>query len=247
MSDVNRHHNRVNRGIRKVARFYRRRMSPLIRWRWVFLPLMLLLLLSTLLVIPYVGLELYADDSLSFFFVRIWMPEGASIEETDQVARAIEEVAMTLPREEVISVVTQVGRLDTESDRIFSKDVAMVKVDLVEPTARERSLEEIMAELESRTSHVTGFRRIEFAKISGGPPLGRPIEVKVKGTYFEDLERLSNRLKDYLATIPGVHSIQDDLEKGKNELRVRIDESRAHLVGLDKSDIARQIKYAFEG
>lgn len=247
VSDVDRHNNRVNRGIRCIATWYRRRMSPLIRWRWVFLPLMLALLLSTLLVIPYVGMELYADDSFSLFFVRIWMPEGVAIDATDQVARAIEEAAMTLPSEEMLSVVTQVGRLDTESDRIFSKDVAMVKVDLVEPDQRNRSIEEIMAELEAKTSHVTGYKEIEFAKVSGGPPLGAPIEVKIKGTYFDDLERLSTRLKEYLATIPGVHSIQDDLQKGKNELRVQIDESRAHLVGLDKSDVARQIKYAFEG
>jgi multidrug efflux pump subunit AcrB len=175
------------------------------------------------------------------------MPEGTSIYATDQVTRQLEEVALTLPPEDVKAVVAQVGRLDTESDRILSKDVAMIRIDVRPSGERRRTIDEILEELETRSSHVTGYREIQFAKLNTGPPVGKPVEVKVKGPYFNDLEQLSDRLKAFLATVPGVHTIQDDLEKGKNEIRIRIDPNRAHLVGLDESDIARQVKYAFEG
>jgi multidrug efflux pump subunit AcrB len=246
-SDVARHHGRVNRTIRKVAARYRRIMGFIIRRRWAFIPLFLILLSSTLLVIPYVGVDLYADDAFPFFLVRIWMPEGTSIDETDAVTRGIEEVALTLPEADVKAVVSQVGRLDTESDRISAKDVSMIRVDVRAAGVRTRSIDEIMGELEKGTKHVTGYREIQFAKLNTGPPVGKPVEIKIKGRHFEVLEEIAQRFKNYLATIPGVHTIQDDLQRGKNEIRIHVDENRAHLVSLDESDIAQQVKYAFEG
>ena len=246
-TSVKRHHGKVNRTVRKVSARYRRMMGPLIRWRWVFLPFVVMALASALLVIPYVGVDLYSDDPFPFFLVRIWMPEGTSVHATDAVTRQIEDQALTLPSEDVKAVVAQVGRLDTESDRIISKDVSMIRIDLRPKGERRRSIDAIIEELEKKSADVTGYREIQFAKLNTGPPVGKPVEIKVKGRYFDDLEKIADRLKAFLATVPGVHTIQDDLQKGKNEIKIRIDESRAHLVGLDELDIARQVKYAFEG
>lgn len=246
-TSLERHHGRVNRSVRAVSARYRRMMGPLLRWRWVFLPLVLMVLLSSFLVIPYVGVDLYADDPFPFFLVRIWMPEGTSIYATDEVTRQIEKEALTLPTEDVKAVVAQVGRLDTESDRIFSKDVAMIRIDVKPDGDRRRSIDQIIGELEEKCSDVTGFREIQYAKLNTGPPVGKPVEIKIKGQYFDDLEKIADRLKSFLAEVPGVHTIQDDLQRGKNEIRIKINQSKAHLVGLDESDISRQIKYAFEG
>lgn len=246
-SDPHRRYSPVNRTIRAVARRYRGLMAWTLRRRWAFLPLIFLVIASSFLVIPLVGVDLFEDDEFSLFLVRIWMPEGTRIEATDAVARQFEEAAMTLPGEEVLSVVTQVGRLDTESERLIEKDVGQVLVSLVEPIERRRTIDAILAELEAKTARITGYKKVQFAKMNTGPPVGKPVEVKIKGKYFEDLQAIAARIKDYLATIPGVHTIQDDFEQGKNELRIRVDKSRAHLVGLDATSVARHVKYAFDG
>ena len=77
--------------------------------------------------------------------------------------------------------------------------------------------------------------QVIFGKYSG-------TEVKIKGDEFRELEQIAEDVKAYLATIPGVLAIQDDLERGKNEIRIHVDKNRAHLVGLDSRDIALQIK-----
>ncbi len=246
-SDAHRHHSRVNRGIRWVSAHYRRVLGPILRYRWVVLPLLIALFAPTVLVVNYVGVDLYEDDEFSVVFVRVWMPEGSSLHATDEVIAQFERAALELPSHEVIDVVTQVGRLDTESDRLRSKDVAQLVINLVESNQRSRSLEEIIQDLEGRTAQIAGYRRVEFAKPNTGPPVGKPVEVKVKGRYLETLTGISERVKAELEGIPGVHTVQDDLQKGKNEVRIQVDESRAHLVGLDASDIARQVKYAFDG
>ncbi len=246
-SDAHRHHSRVNRGIRWVAAHYRRALGPVLRYRWVVLPLLVLLFLPTLLIIDYVGVDLYEDDEFSVIFVRVWMPEGSSLAATDEVLRQLEGAALALPAGEVIDVVTQGGRLDTDSERLNGKDVGQLVINLVESNQRTRALDEIIEEMETRSAQVTGYKRLEFARPNTGPPVGKPVEVKVKGRYLETLEVISDRVQASLEAMPGVHTVQDDLRRGKNEIRLEVDENRAHLVGLDAGDIARQVKYAFDG
>ena len=237
----------VNRLIRKAGRHYRRMLGPILRWRWAFLGVVVVLVSSSFLVIPLVGVDLYEGDEYSILFVHVWMPEGSSIEATDSVVRQFEDVALSLPQNELRDVVVQIGQLDTDTERLLRKDVAQVIVSLNELGERQRSLDEIVAELEMGSAGITGFQRVQFRKIAMGPPVGNPIEVKIKGRDVEILEVISGELMAYLDSLPGVFSIEDDLREGKNEIRIEVDKNRAHLVGLDSSDIARQIKYAFEG
>ncbi len=246
-TDPHRHHTRLNRAIRRVAAWYRRLMGPVLRYRWIYLPVALIAILASLVVIPMVGVDLYEDDEFSVIFVRIWMPEGSRIEATDAVARQFEQAAQQLPSHEVRNVVAQIGLLETDSDRLTGKDVGQVVINLVEQNERQRDIPQILEELRQLTGHITGYRTLELATANTGPPVGRPVEVKVKGRYFKQLREISGRLKSFLNSIEGVHSVQDDYQQGKNEIRVEIDESRAHLVGIDASDIARQVKYAFDG
>ena len=246
-SDFQRRNSRTNRGIRYMAARYRRIMGPVLRGRWVFLPLIFTAIGASFLVINLVGIDLFEDDEFSVFLVRIWMPEGSKVLATEAVVRQYQEVAMALPKSEVTSVVTMIGRLDTDTDRITRKDVGQLLVHLVEPNQRQRSVDEILNDMKSRTSNLTGYRRVEFAKVNTGPPVGRSIEVKVRGDNLEDLRTIGRKLEDYLDGVSGVHSIQNDVQSGKNEIRISVDKNRAHLVGLDSRDIARQVKFAFEG
>ena len=246
-SDPRRRYSRTNRGIRFATARYRRMMGPILRARWVFLPVMFALIGSSFMVIQLVGVDLFEDDEFSLFMVRIWMPEGSRIQATEATARQYEEVAMTLPESEVASVATWVGRLDTESDRIIRKDVAQIVVHLVEPNELQRPIDAIIEDMKSRAKHLTGYQKVEYGKVNTGPPVGRAIEVKIKGDFFEELQVIAQSLKEYLAAIPGVHSVQDDLQSGKNEIRITVDKNRAHLFGLDSRDISCQVKFAFEG
>ena len=238
---------RINRFIRRVSRHYRRLMGPILRYRWAFLPLCLLLLAPSVLVVSMVGVDLYEDDEYSVLFIRVWMPNGTNIEATDAVVRQFEKAALDLPETDLEDVVTQVGQLDTDEDRLRRKDVAQVIVNLREAHQRQFDLDDIIARLKEQTSRVTGYQRVQFTKVETGPPMGKPVEVKIKGPELETLQAISLEMQEFLSGVPGVHSIQDDLISGKNEIRIQVDENRAHLVGLDTSDVARQIRNAFEG
>ena len=239
---------RVNRIVNKTVKKYQRILKIFLRKRvlisFVILPLIFLLSLG---MIPLVGVDLYSGDEISLFFIRLKMPVGTRLEETDRVLKKIETMVLELPKEELESVVTQVGMLQLDDDEIHNTHVGQIVVDLVEAKERSRSSREIIAQLREQTKDISGIASLEYAKVSLGPPTGKPVEVKVKGKYIDELEKVAELVKDELKRMPGVFDVGDDFELGKREMRLVLDKDRTAIFGLDNAQVATAVRFAFEG
>ncbi|MCP4717330.1 MAG: efflux RND transporter permease subunit, partial [Deltaproteobacteria bacterium] len=80
-----------------------------------------------------------------------------------------------------------------------------------------------------------------------GPPVGRPVAVKVLGDDLEILNRLAGKVAEKLESIQGVKDIEHDFRLGKQEIQIVVDGDRAALYGLDVETIARTIRLAYKG
>jgi multidrug efflux pump subunit AcrB len=94
---------------------------------------------------------------------------------------------------------------------------------------------------------VEGIERVEVESISPGPPTGRPLEIKISGSDLKVTAAIAAEIKSYMAGIPGVEDIQDDLDKGKEEIQVVVDEEKASRLGLRVSQVAETVFAAFRG
>ncbi|RKY65832.1 MAG: hypothetical protein DRP97_08655 [Candidatus Latescibacterota bacterium] len=120
-------------------------------------------------------------------------------------------------------------------------------MDLVEPKYRKRTSDEIIAELREKVQPISGISKLAFSKIATGPPTGKPVEVKVKGKYLDELQEVAELVKAQLRKMGGVTDVNDDFEPGKKEIRIHVDEDKAALLGLDVFQIAGTVRTAFEG
>jgi multidrug efflux pump subunit AcrB len=80
-----------------------------------------------------------------------------------------------------------------------------------------------------------------------GPPVGRPVEVRIESEDFAVDKAIAGEIKAYLATLPGVSDIDDNLKEGPREIRVRLDEERAGQYGIAFEDVARALRAANDG
>jgi multidrug efflux pump subunit AcrB len=231
----------------KMVNFYSHILKSILRRRYWAVGGVLLCVVAGAIMIPLVGVNMYGDDDLGFFYVRVWMPPGSRLSETDRVLSQVERVAMTLPEEELESVIVNAGIVEQDDGVTVNSNVGQLLIDLVEAKDRKRGVNEVVADLRSRCQSITGYDRIEFTNVSGGPPTGKAVEVKVKGKRFDQLEAISGELQGVLAQIPGVYDIGDDFSPGKEELRVRLDEARARLHGLDVTQVAAIVRTAVYG
>ncbi|MCC5815184.1 MAG: efflux RND transporter permease subunit [Leptospira sp.] len=88
---------------------------------------------------------------------------------------------------------------------------------------------------------------IEFEKLAGGPPVGKPIAIEIKGDDFDKLQEIAVKYKNVLAQVKGVVDIGDDFVEGKDEVRVYVDESLASFAGVSVVQIANAINTAYQG
>lgn len=190
--------------------------------------------------------DLFPLREVKYIEINVETPPQRRLEETDRVIREVEAVALALPEQD--AVITRVGLwLDMSGQVTYASNKAQVVVEIADPDQRERTSDEIVEALRRQVGGLAGATYVEVVKQKGGPPTGRPVEVRVRGDDFETLGRIATDIEDYLAAIRGVTDVRSDYETGKRELCVVPDEARARAYGLDRSEIARIVRFAHEG
>ncbi len=227
---------------------YERGLRFVVRWRYVFATVVpLLLLTGVVAIIGVVGVDMFRDEEVAVFQVRVKMPVGTNLETTAETLEKFETAALELPETEVRSVHTTAGLVITDEDWVFRSNLGQIWLDLTPSYDRQRSTDEIMADLRTRIEKISGPVSVELAKLNTGPPLGKPVELKVKGKYLDELEEVAEKLKQELAKVEGVIEIDDNLYRGKQEIRFRVDPDRAALFGLTTAAVGLAIRHAIDG
>ena len=239
-----------DRLMRYLLKPYTRLLKFAIRRRyWVLGGVVLCLFLSFLPIrFGLVEVDMFQGDEYPMIFVHVTMPVGTRLETTDDVIRKFEAVTLALPKSEIKAVIARTGF--HEIDNGFNErngNLGMLHVELAEAKNRERTLDEIIAELRKKFSRITGPEQIGFQTREEGPPAGADVEVIVQGKYFDELEAITDELKAELAKIPGVTDINDNYALGQEEIKIHIDEDKANEYGLTLQQIAFTARNAFEG
>src|SRR5690606_2795708 len=85
-----------------------------------------------------------------------------------------------------------------------------------------------------------------FTVLSGGPPAGKPINVKVRGDDFERIEAAVADIKAVVQRIPGATDVQDDNLAGRPQLQLRVDHDAVREAGLADARVARLVRGAVD-
>ncbi len=236
-----------DRFIRFFQRIYQKFIFLALRNRGIVVATVITLAILGVMLIPYLGVDMFADEEFSQFSVRLHAPEGTSLLEMDRIVQSVEKAALTLPGQEVSAVLGNTGIIYGEYGVTRRTSVGEVMVDVVEKEERERTIEEIIEDLRSRIGIISGIRSVEFHQLQGGPPVGEPLAVQIKGKALENVGPLVSEIKGILKGITGVKDIKDDYQPGKNQLSIKVDQARAAQYGLSATIIGAEIRAANDG
>ncbi len=230
-----------------MRKAYGRLLIKVLRKRYLLLPALLLVLVAAVGLIPMLGVEMYADEDLDLCKILVKLPEGTSLAETDRILRKFEDEALKLSESERQDVIVNAGLLQSQNEWLTQKNVGQVSVQLRPKEKRTLPSDEILQWLRRQTQHISGPISVEFETLSGGPPIGKPISVKVQGKYLPDIKQAALALQDSLRTMGGTYNIKDNFPPGKQEIRVLVDEEKAALFGFTAQYVALNVRYAFDG
>ncbi|MCB0282799.1 MAG: efflux RND transporter permease subunit, partial [Calditrichaeota bacterium] len=230
-----------------LRRKYSHVLFKALRRRYVLLGSLVIVLIASLGLIPLIGVELFGEEDFDQFRVLVQFPEGTSLQETDRIMQKFEQAALKLPKEDVNTVIANIGLMQGNEEWVVRKNVAQVILELVPLERRVRSVDDVLAELRTKTRDISGPVSVSFEKISGGPPVGKPISVKVQGKYLDQIKEASLALQDSIRAVSGTFDISDDFPPGKQEIRIRVDDDKAAMYGFSKQFVSMNVRSAFDG
>jgi CzcA family heavy metal efflux pump len=234
-------------GPRWWERLYLALLRRFLPARYVVVAVSLVCLVASAALIPLIGIDLFGGEEISAFQIFVTMPDGTRLERTDAVLAEFERHALELPGEELQGVTVNAGLAQLADEWQFHPHVGQIVVDLVEPTQRRRSIDEIMETVRRSAESIPGPTQVEFKKRESGPPEESPIELMVKGPDLDVIAAAAKRLEEELQSYPGVLDVRDDLDLTQRELDVVVDREAAVRRQLDATRIASTVRGAFGG
>ena len=188
--------------------------------------------------------------SVDEFFVSIEMPIGSSLDTTSEAMESIEKLLLALPKEEVESIITEIGIIGDENQRRRGTHFAQSRIVLDNTGKRTRDgaviLKEIRPDMEAAAKRI-GAVTLEITQRRAGPPGGKAVEVRLSGDDFNTLSKLSDEAQAWLKTQHGVFGIKDDFTPGKEELLLQVDVPAVARAGLSPARVAQVVRAAFDG
>lgn len=212
--------------------------------------LILFLVIGGVVTIFITRFTLYPLDQAYDIWISGETPRGNNLEYTLKETKKIEAIIDDLPKDIVYSYKTHAGsKYNTLfTGEIYSSNYFYIKLTLIPATKRKMSAEEVRDNIKSEIAKrkIDVFSALDFFIDSGGPPLGKPLEIMISGNDNEKREELINRIINDLKNFP-VTDIDTNLKKGKEELRILPKYDKLAEAQLDVSSIAQTIRTAFDG
>ena len=242
----------IENKIGKIADFNVRILRWLLSHRYKVAGATLLIFALSFFIAYYVlQFVLFPSRGIDEFFIRAKTPIGTSIKETEKRMSVLEKkFEDAMPKNEMNDYVTLVGVQQQDSNDPYANHadhLAQINIYLKPHVDRKYDVPEIIDMLKAKIGDVPGFEEIAYEKTNPGPPVGKAVEIHVRGDDIPTLEKLSDDVKNYLGTIRGVSEIKDGFEPGKDELNLVIDESSTSRAGLTIGDVALAVRAAIDG
>jgi len=203
---------------------------------------------SAALATGLIRFDFFASDPIRIFYVNLYMPTGTPIDSTMRTLLRVEaRVRKHVRPNEERSIVAYAGQLFTETAPFYGDHYGQVLVSLNAKTPDQREVDEIIDSLREDIQKVAGPLRITILRLAGGPPVTKPISVKVRGERMEEIRAASEDIKKILKNNPLVSEVSDDSPPGQLEMILRVDIDAARRAGVTPDSIARTVRLLVDG
>ena len=154
------------------------------------------------------------------------------MENKKQIAQ-IENILLKSKRNEVLSFSTRIGMWADEIKTRMRDNWSVIYIDLTPYGKRKRVAREIVEELRTKIKNIKNFKSINFNIVSGGPPVGRPIDIQIVGADDKIRNKLAKSVEKKLKSIKGVKDIENDQRPGKEEIQLLFNYEKLSRLGLN--------------
>jgi hydrophobic/amphiphilic exporter-1 (mainly G- bacteria), HAE1 family len=189
----------------------------------------------TVAALPRLGTELIPHLSQGEFTVKLRLPAGTPLENTDRAMVLVREAASELPAIERAYAVAGTGNRLDANPVDSGENTGTLDVRLSDPATEAESI----AALRTRLQGLPGVQS-EFSRPALFT-LATPIEIVLAGYDLDRLGAAANQVRRGLEASGAFRDIRSTIEAGHPEIQIVFDQERASQLGLTTRDVADRI------
>ncbi|MGL6225483.1 MAG: efflux RND transporter permease subunit [Thermoguttaceae bacterium] len=228
-----------------IFRSYRTFLLKVLKVRFLSLVVVGAVLFVSLWAFGFVPDTFFGNSTRPQFFVDYWRPQGTHIEATSADLDRIEEFLQAQEGVEQISRFVGSGTL-----RFFlaydSKDVNPAFGQLLVNVDKPERVLELKPKVERYLHDTFPDSEPQVVRFMNGPPVTYKIEVRFRGHDTAVLHQLSEKAQQIMRE-EGAWDVSDDWRQPVQVMRPVINDTKARINGITRSDVARAINTNFTG
>lgn len=242
-----RQHNPITNPFQVSTRIYRLALGNLMRFPLLGAALPASLALYGIYLGSNLQSQFFPPADRNQFHVEVDLAASASIQETTNLVKEIRGVMLADPG------VEDVHWFIGESAPLFYYNVASVRsnqpsyaqaiVACPSPAKAKQAMLRLQPLLANRFPQAT----LSVRQLEQGPPFTAPIEVRLAGPEFEQLQALSTEVRSVLATTPGITHTRCEIDEVLAKAEIKVDQTAAYSAGYDLTAIATALNGTLDG
>jgi multidrug efflux pump subunit AcrB len=202
-----------------------------------------------------VVLKMLPFDNKSEFQVVLDMPAGTPVENTAAVLREMGAVVARVP--EVTDYQAYAG---TSAPINFNglvrqyylrqaSELGDLQVNLADKSRRDRKSHQIAQGVRPALERIAADwgARVKVVEVPPGPPVLAPIVAEVYGPDEAGRLRVAKRVREAFADTPDIVGVDDSVEDSAPRIVLRVDQSKAALLGVTQRDVVETVRMALAG
>lgn len=209
------------------------------------------LFIGSLILFKEVPKKFFPPASESTFTVEITLPVGTAIETTQNYVTQIEKYIKDKYMQkdsEVVNFVSFIGESAPRFWLSYDQELSSPEYSTILVNTKDTlKMTEIRKDIESFAKEKFPDMQINAKTLGMGPPVKKPIEIRISGKDIDKLYEISSNVKQELAKFDGVKNIVDDWGIRNKKLVINIDEAKALKEGISNLDIAISLQTTFSG
>jgi HAE1 family hydrophobic/amphiphilic exporter-1 len=238
-------------GKEKFLRFrniYEKWLHRVLKRRKMALISVLLIFVVSLVVTFFMGAEFMPDMDRSMIVLKLTMPVGTNIAETNRIIKYLEE--QSVKDKNSLSTMVNVGLSEQNAQDSGSPFTPVGSYEavlwsfLTTSSKRDISDKEILEQWRQYFPELsTGkLQFIDVASFMMGDSGTSPIEFSFFGRELDKLQIIAEQIKEKISGIEGIRDVEISLQKRKPEILLQIKKEEASKLGLTPYDISLQVE-----
>jgi HAE1 family hydrophobic/amphiphilic exporter-1 len=224
----------------RVDGTYRKMLSRSLHRRKLTLFIALAIFVGSIASLFVVGMEFLPSTDEGMINMSIGLPLGSDIDKVDEITKKVEEELLDIPELDIISTSIGGGNMMMGMGGGGDSSISMLLIPLSE---RDRSTAQVAEEIRRRVKEIPGAE-ISVSEASSTAMIGsgNPINISIKGPELDELERISEDIKDLVESVNGTREVTTSLSDSMPEIQVLVNKEIAATYGLTAAQVATSVR-----